>query len=306
MATILLTGSTGFVGRHAARHLAARGHQLRLAVRSQGGVPDSVAIGSIDGRTEWGSALRDADAVVHLAGPAHGKVEDERAFFEANDAGTARLAEGCEAAGVTTLVFMSSIAAREAELQPDRALPYARSKLAGEAHVRRFGDAGGWAGIALRPPLVYGPDAPGNWAKLMRLAASGLPLPFASVRNARTLCAVETLCDAIAAAVEGGRRGEGSGVYEVADGESVSLAEILDLLRDGMGLPHRLVPTPPSLLAAGLRLAGKGGMAEQLLGDLTVDTAAFCRAFDWTPPTDARAAIAACGKAYMTKRGAER
>ncbi|WP_265517711.1 NAD-dependent epimerase/dehydratase family protein [Nitratireductor luteus] len=306
MATILLTGATGFVGRHTARHLAARGHRLRLAVRSCGGAPDSVVIGSIDGRTDWSGALRDVDTVVHLAGPAHGKVEDEQVFFQVNDAGTARLAEGCEAAGVTALVFMSSIAAREAEGQPGAASPYARSKLAGEAHVRRFGGAEGRTGIALRPPLVYGPDAPGNWAKLMRLAASGLPLPFASVHNARTLCAVDNLCDAIAAAVEGGIRSKGTGVYEVADRESVAIAEIAGLLRDGMGLPRRLLPAPPDLLAAGLRLAGKGAMAEQLLGDLKVDAAAFCRAFEWKQPMDARAAITACGKAYMAKRSAER
>src|SRR5690606_9962280 len=107
--------------------------------------------------------------------------------------------------------------------------------------VRRFAQAGK-VGVILRPPLVYGHDAPGNWGKLQRLAASRLPLPFGAVANRRSLCSVGNLCHAIVVATEAALKGTGSGTYEIADRDMVSLTEILTWLRAGMGKPSGLAP----------------------------------------------------------------
>ena len=58
------------------------------------------------------------------------------------------------------------------------------------------------AAHALGPPLVYGPGVQANFLRLLRLAESGLPLPFGGIRNRRSLISVWNLCDLIACLVD--------------------------------------------------------------------------------------------------------
>lgn len=300
MARIIVTGATGFIGRHLTPALASRGHEMAEAGRRPSGKADAFfSVGDIGAHTNWRAALDGADAVVHLAGLAHVETADESRFFAVNDAGTRRLAETCQAAGVRALIAVSSIAAREAGRTPEGASAYGRSKLAGEAHVRHFAGEGG-AGIVLRPPLVYGHDAPGNWQRLQRLAAGGMPLPFGAVRNRRSLCSVGNLCSAIATAVEAGLHGEGSGVYEIADRDAVSLADILTCLRKGMARPGRLIPVPSGLLRFAAHAMRKGKLSAALFEDLTLDPSDFMRSFGWSPPEAARDSIMRSGRLYIS------
>jgi nucleoside-diphosphate-sugar epimerase len=301
MARILVTGASGFVGRHLVPLLAARGHvAIEAGRRPRPGAENLFIVGEIGPHTDWQAALRNVDAVVHLAGLAHREDAGEAEFFAVNDGGTRRLAEASEAAGVKALIAVSSIAAREATAEPGRAGLYGRSKLAGEAHVLRFAEGKG-AGIVLRPPLVYGHDASGNWQRLQRLAASGLPLPFGAVANRRSLCAVGNLCHAIATAVEAGLGGAGSGVYEMADRETVSLTQILAWLRAGMKAPGWLAPVPSGLLRTAALATGQRKLAASLLDDLTVDPSGFIRAFAWSPPERAEEAIRRSGELYAAE-----
>jgi len=297
---IVVTGASGFIGRRLVPLLMAQGHAVVEAGRRPGphGAP-FVAVGGIHGGTDWCAALEGADAVVHLAGLAHRPDAPEAEFIAVNDQGTRRLTEQAAEADVRAIVHVGSIAARLAGTEGERA--YGRSKRAGEAHVLRFAE-GGRSGIVLRPPLVYGFDAPGNWSRLQKLAASGRPLPFAAVDNRRSLLAVENLCAAVCAALATGLRGAASGSYEIADEGTVSLADMLRALRRGMGLPARLVPVPAALLRLGARATGRAHLAGMLLDDLTVDPLPFMRAFGWTPRVATRQGMEESGRRFMTTR----
>src|SRR5690606_34105308 len=149
---------------------------------------------------------------------------------------------------------------------------------------------GGMTGIALRPPLVYGHDAPGNWRRLQQLSRTGLPLPFGSIHNHRSHCSIDNLCSAILVALEAALQGRGGGIYEIADQEDVSLAQIITWLRQGMGKGPGLVPVPVGMLHAGFHLLGQARLVETLLDDLVLDPSSFMHEFDWTPPENAKEA----------------
>lgn len=301
---IVVTGASGFIGRRLVPLLAGQGYAVVEAGRRPGphGAP-FVATGDIHGGTDWRAALEGADAVIHLAGLAHRPGAPEADFIAVNDDGTRRLIEQAAAAEVRAIVHVGSIAARLAG--PERDGAYGRSKRAGEAHVMRFA-AGGRTGISVRPPLVYGFDAPANWQRLQRLAASGLPLPFGSVGNRRSLLAVDNLCSAVAAALATGLSGAASGSYEIADEGTVSLAEMLRALRRGMGIPARLVPVPTSFLRLGARATGRARLAGMLIDDLTVDPLPFMRTFGWKPRVTTLEGIEESGRRFMATRRPER
>lgn len=309
MQKVLLTGSTGFVGRQVAGRLSDAGYSVRHAVRRDGLGGDTAMVGSIGAGTEWRAAFDGCSTVIHLAGRTPGGDVSAEDFIEINDRATARLARQAREAGVETVILMSSIFAVTENAHngvvddrsaPCAALPYGLSKLAAEAHVTAFaGDDR--CGISLRPPLVYGAEAVGNWRLLQRLAATSLPLPFGAARNRRTMIAVDNLADAVIAALRGAAP-EKSGAYAVADTESVGLADILALLREGMGKQARLVPLPSALIATPLKLAGRGAMAQSLLGNLEIDASRFRQVFDWSPPETAPEAIRRSGREFAAIR----
>ena len=317
MKRILVTGASGFVGRHLVPALARSGHAPVALVRDP---HRRAALDRLFGDIETRdlAALPDSaggerfDAVVPLAGiaDAHGgSGAGAGAIMAANAGLTGTIARFAAASGTPRLIFVSSIlalgpnhAARplDDDTPPAPDTAYGRSKLAAEDHVAAFADAGG-LGVSLRPPLVVGPDAGGNWARLMRLADTGWPLPFAAIRNRRSLLPVDMLGRAILTLIDAPANGGLSGRYALADPRPVSLAETVARLRSGMGRPPRLVPFPGASLALAGRLTGRARLLRALTGDLAVRPDRFLSTFDFAPETAIGAAIEACGRAYAQR-----
>ena len=204
---VLVTGANGFVGRAVVARLAADGVAVRAAVRRTGApFPPNVRIVAgtdLDHLAEWRDALQGVSAVVHCAARVHRLADDDAdplaAFRRANRDATAALAEAAAAAGVARFVFLSSIGVHGAETfgrpfaaadAPAPCSPYAISKHEAENELARIGAERGLEVVVLRPPLVYGPDAPGNFATLLRAVDRGLPLPLGAIRNRRSFVAV--------------------------------------------------------------------------------------------------------------------
>jgi len=313
---ILITGANGFVGRHVLGALAQAGYPLTLAHR-RGRAPAGAAghrLVEIDGigpTTDWSTALDDCETILHLAGQVPRRGIDAGELHEVNAAGTGRLVEQARAAGVRRFVLLSSVATvvdeRAAGVIDEKMPPapvlsaYGASKAEAERHVAAFA-RDGRTGIAIRPPLVYGAEAKGTWAALQRMAASGLPLPFASIDNRRSMIAVDNLAVALLAAVSVSRVRDVSGAYFVADSGTASVRDIFTWLRQGMGISPRLVPVPPSLLRGAFTLVGLGRPVARLLGDLAIDSGLFRRTFDWTPPLDTEQGVKRSGAAYVAAR----
>jgi nucleoside-diphosphate-sugar epimerase len=289
MARVLVTGASGFAGRAICRHLLAQGWDVRGSVRRpEAAVPkgvEKVVSGPIDADTDWHVALNGVEAVMHCAARVHvlreAAADPLTAFRSVNVAGSSLLAEQAVAAGVRRFVFLSSIGAAVAADDPVRATPYQRSKLEAETALRQAAAGSAMMLVMLRPPLIYGPGAPGNFARLVRLIEAGRPLPLRSVANRRSLLFVGNLAGAVEAALN--CTVAPAAPLALCDGEDLSAAELARRIGRACGRPARLLPAPPALLRLGGRLLGRGAAVEALTGSLTVSNAEIRDALGWVP-----------------------
>ena len=291
---ILVTGATGFVGRAVLARLAASGYATMPAVRSSAGLPGEQLIGELDSDTNWTVALNGVDAVVHLAARVHvmhdGENFPQEAFHRVNALGTVRLAEQAAAAGVKRLVFLSSIKVNgEGSPDPYRETdppapcdPYAISKWEAEQGLHDIAARTGLEVVILRPPLVYGPGVKANFRRLMDAVRKGIPLPFGSIDNRRSMLYLENLVDAIRVCIE--HPAAANKTYLISDGKDVSTPDLVRRLARAMNRPARLLPVSPALLTAAATLLGKRDQVARLLGSLTLDSSAIRRDLGWTPP----------------------
>ena len=295
---VAVTGANGFIGGAVCERLVADGHDLRSIVRTAGSAPpgtDEFLIDDIFATTSWPEALAGQHAVVHLAAHVHVRkatADDTLAQFRrCNTEATLKLAAAADRAGVERFVFMSSIAAHggardsmpitiEQPSEPES--PYGISKLEAEEGLRAL--ASPMAVTAMRVPLVHGPHAPGNFARLVSLVDRRVPLPLASVRNRRTLISQWNLADAVA--YELNAASSGFRLVQVADSHSMSTPDLIRAIANGRGTRARLFAFPPSLLRWIGRITGRNDEVGRLVGSLEVQIGSSDPSFDWHPPVE--------------------
>lgn len=249
-------------------------------------------IPSLDEGAEWMHSLRGVDIVVHTAARAHilrGEVANALACYRAvNTAGSVNLAQQAAKAGVRRFVFLSSIGVHgdrqrhpfsEAD-NPSPHSPYALSKWEAEKALWQTAQQTGMDLVIIRPPLVYGPNAPGNFGRLLSLVHSGWPLPLASVHNCRSFIGLDNLVNFIEwCCVQPAAANQ---TFVISDGEDISTPGLIRQMAQAMDRPARLLPMPVCLLRAAAALVGRSAVLQQLAGDLVIDSSK-ARRLGWTP-----------------------
>ncbi len=303
---VLVLGAGGFIGRPLVARFAARGRRVIAAVRTPVAFAANVeqrVTGTLSATTDWMALLAGSDCVVHLASRAHKPAAPGDAWIENEVAISRALVAATHAAGVRRIVLFSSVkahgeAGRFRASDPLRpADPYGRSKAA----IEQAMSAAGEALVILRPPLVYGPGVKANFRALLRLAASGLPLPLASIDNRRSFVFLENLLDLVELALDDPRAA--GQAFLMRDERDLSSAELVRLLARAMGRPARLFPCPPSVLSLAARLARQGEAAARLLEDLTADDEPTRRLLGWRPRIAPEDGLAATARAFMAEAG---
>ncbi len=268
---VVVTGSSGFIGRAVVPALRARGHEVRALDRS--------VVGDLADVTDWSAHIAGSDAVVHLAALAHARRADAARLRAVNVDAALALGEAAAAAGIRMLQMSSAkVLGEETPRQPfdDSSPPapqaaYARAKAEAEVGLRAIP---GLSLTVLRPPLVYGPGVKANFLALMRAVARGWPLPFAGIRNRRSLVYVGNLADAVVLCLESPVAT--GNAYAVADGAPLSTPALCRALGVALGTPARLFSFPPALLDL-------APPARSLTRSFVVDDGALRRELSWAP-----------------------
>jgi UDP-glucose 4-epimerase len=302
--TVLITGASGFVGKHMVRALAASGWSVRAAARDPAAIPDiagveRVRLPDLARAADWSQLVGGVSHIVHLAGIAHvpGQLPDE-VYARVNTQAVGELARSANGR-IERLVLMSSVRA-QAGLSADHVITetdpakptdtYGRSKLEAE---RLLAGSGVYFAV-LRPAVVYGRGVKGNIASLATLAQTPMPLPFGGLDNRRSLLALENLSDAIELVLTS-PKAEGE-IFLVADSEPISVAEMVAAMREGLGRAPHLMRVPAGGVKRLMATFGKEAEWERLSGNFVID-AAKLRGIGWTPRVKTREGIAAMMRA---------
>jgi dihydroflavonol-4-reductase len=261
----LVTGATGFVGSHVARLLAERGERVRVLVRPTSklkaleGLRVEPVEGDLRDAASLGRAMGGVQRVFHVAADYRLWTKHPEEIYESNVAGTKRLLEAAEKAGVERFVYTSTVATiavpRHGAL-PDESTAssidemighYKRSKFQAEQVAIEAARAGG-------PVVIVNPTAPvgpGDWkptptGKIILDFLNG-KMP-AYVDTGLNVAPVEDVAAGHLLAADRGRFGE----RYILGGRNMTLKQILDALAPIAGRPAPRIKLPHAVaLAAG-------------------------------------------------------
>ncbi len=298
---VFVSGASGYVGGGIARHLAARGHGVLGGVRHPTELPGNITPLITGDLAEHAPDLSGVEAVVHAAGLAHIRNAAPGAWELANVQAAESVAKAALAAGVRRFVLISSIGVlgraiagiADESTPPNPADAYASSKLTAETRLRALL---GERLCVIRPAAVIGPACPGNIPLLLKLLRLGLPLPFASIHNARGFVALEDLARLTELALLAGTVPP---LLLAAHPEPISTPELIRALAEGMGATPRLLPFPPALLGFAAKIAGRGAMWQSLAGSFAVAPRAAL-AMGWKPAETLGETLRATSRYYVT------
>lgn len=258
---ILITGGSGFIGRHLAASLLQQGHSVRLMGRNFAPVADLLNAGAVAVQADLRDQQAVSDACAGVEAVCHvgalsapwGRWQD---FYAINVSGTRHVINGCRTHGVRRLVAISSPAvvfAGQDMLEASEEVPYPRrfssnyawSKQQAEELLLSVSEP---ATVILRPKAVFGPGDQALLPRLIAAARAGRLPQIGAGRNLVDLTYVENVVHAIEQALVA--QAAVGKIYTITNGEHVPLWELLREVFRRLRLPARLQPIPIGAMLA--------------------------------------------------------
>lgn len=303
---VLVTGASGFLGSAVCKALSGK-LSVRGVMRGSSIARPPEEVECVDGELsatyDWTAALANVTAVVHCAARVHvlreSAVNPLAEFRAVNVVGTMNFARQAAKAGVRRFVFISSIGVNGGETfatpysVDDLAAPhtpYAVSKYEAEQALRELANVSSMEVVIIRPPLIYGRCAPGNFALLLKLLSSGVPVPLGAVtNNRRSFVYLGNLLDLIGVCLS--HPAAGNKTFLVSDGEDLSTADLLKRMGNALGIGARLFWCPIVFLKLAGRMFGRREAVQSLCGSLVIDLGYTKQTLGWSPPFDVDAGL---------------
>lgn len=234
MKRILITGEGSYIGRSFKRYVSSR---------------EDVQVDELDVRGEtWKEKdFSSFDVILHLAAIVHisnPSKEMESVYNQVNTQLPYELAQKAKREGVEQFIFMSSMSVygevlgdrvitKDTQERPDSF--YGKSKLAAEQHLAEL-ESEDFKLAVLRPPMVYGYQAKGNYKRLSKLVQK-LPV-FPLVQNERSMIYIDNLCEFIRLIVQN----QDSGIFYPQNQDYVNTSQLVKEIKRTHGQRVALLP----------------------------------------------------------------
>tara|TARA_R110002111_G_scaffold186906_3_gene252631 strand:- start:69 stop:1010 length:942 start_codon:yes stop_codon:yes gene_type:complete len=297
---ILVTGTSGFVGKALTEALLKAEYQVRGVGRSQADTCKHpgfqfTTIEDVTTMFDWTDKLQGVKTVIHTIARVHimddNAADPLAAFRKVNVEATLNLANQAAELGIKRFVFISSIKVNGESTTDGKPFseltttiptdPYGLSKYEAEQGLLEIAKNTSMKVVIIRPPLIYGPGVKANFAAMMRWLYKGIPLPLGAVKNKRSLLALTNLVDFIIYCIEHPKAA--NEIFLISDGEPVSTTDLCRKIATAMGKKVILIPIPIVIISVIASLAGKQTMIDRLFGSLEVDCSKANNILGWKP-----------------------
>ena len=263
-----------------------------------------IKIGDISLDVNLKEYLVGCDCIVHCAGKAHTMNDTDNlvAYQSANILGTKNLAEQAVLAGVKRFIFLSSVKVNgestgnfdDPKIFTNNDTPnpqdnYAISKFEAEKVLWEIASKTNLEVVIVRLPLVYGTSVKGNLNRLIKLINSKIPLPFADIKNKRSLIGIDNLVDVLVRCIE--HPNAAGKTFLVSDGEDLSTSELINIIASGMNQSVKLFRLPRALFKFFGFILMRQSQIDRLTGSLQIDNSYAREILNWTPPVSVEEGI---------------
>lgn len=294
----LVTGVNGLVGKSVYDHIISMGYLCVGTVRAA--IPSEPKfkvfdLGKPESLSNIVSDLSNTDVVIHCAAKLSVTGSNKKTKIEEyrniNVNGTLLLARKAASLGVKRFVFLSTAKVHGARTYNRIALEessdynppgaYETSKAEAEEQLLSDPSLRGIEIVIVRPPLVYGPRAKGNFATLTAAISRSVPLPLKHINNQRSLVAIKNLTDFLFLC-SNHPKAVGQ-TFFVSDLIDVSTSELVQAIAKSMNTRAVLLPIPRWIMFALMFGVGKSKTYEQVFGDFQLNCSKAKRLIGWSP-----------------------
>lgn len=242
---ILVTGSTGFIGRALVAELTTHGYEVVPLSRTQNGFEKANYVKQVE-------QIESAHAVVHLAGVAHRHGVDQSEYDLINYQLTKNLAKLAADKGFKHFLNLSTAKVHgeettipissHSDFNPQD--HYSDSKARAEKYLSDLNSQTQFTSI--RPPVVYGKNPKANILKLINSIEHNKPIPLPIKQNSRSFVSLKNITNAICAVLESELPGYNG--FLVDDRKPVSTEQFIMHIAKNLGRKPKIIRMPNALL----------------------------------------------------------
>ncbi|WP_336028239.1 NAD-dependent epimerase/dehydratase family protein [Acinetobacter pittii] len=303
---ILITGSTGFLGKFLCQYLSNKDYSVIAHTRT----PQVFSQSNIENiNFDLNQNLEELDldgiqVVIHCAGRAHVMNETAAspldAYRQINVEGTLNLAKKAVQSGVRRFIYLSSIKVNGEEATQQKPFtaedsintddPYGLSKYEAEQALKQLAQETGLEVVIIRPVLIYGPNVKANFKSMISLASKKIPLPVGCLNNKRSMVSVYNLADLIEVCLS--HPNAPGQTFLASDQDDISVKQLFEKLASLQNNKLIKLPIPKSLIFLLASLVGHSAMASRLCSELVVDTSKNTQVLGWKAPYSTEQSLA--------------
>jgi len=256
LARTLVTGATGFIGKHLVKALVKEGREVRCLVRKKSNTKDMVKLGvelcygDLLSKQSLEGAIDGVDFIHHIAGEVYSKRVTD--YYNTNVVGTKNLIEVCYNKNIKKFMYLSSIAAVGQNANRDNLLnekspcnpmtPYGKSKFIAEKMVLESFYTNRIPVVIIRPPIVYGPGQPYILTRFFRMIEKGDFKIIGDGNNLKSFCYIDNLIQGILLA-ENSEKSVGK-IYFISDNQIYTPKMIAQAIanEEGVAISQKHLP----------------------------------------------------------------
>jgi nucleoside-diphosphate-sugar epimerase len=282
---VLITGSNGFVGKTLSKYLNNKNIDTFSLTRkpSSCSQKNDILMEDFYSEEEWSKVLLNIDVVIHLIAKTHSKIDKEKdslnSYRKVNVQITQALCNAIKNSSVKRLIFMSSIKVNGESTLPGSPFSetsqtkpednYGKTKLEAEECIKNSFNKTNKEYVILRPPLLYGKNLKGNLQFLAKLVEKGVPLPFASINNSRSILTLELLSHIVLKSLDADNLK--NKIFLISNEKKYSLASLIEKVSEDISITPRIFYFPEKILRLLLTTIGKKDLSKKLFSNLEID-----------------------------------